>query len=193
MSRMADAHHGRRGVVSAGDIVIVSGPPGSGKSSVAAALAEGSDRAVHLESDWFYRCIRSGFVAPHLPEAHDQNSAVMDVATDAAAGFAEAGYAVLWDGVVGPWFLGRIAQRLARREVVLRYLVLGASRDVAIERVRRRDGSPETSGVATIWDAFADLGELEHHRVSGDGDADTVIGRCRLALEGGALTVPLAR
>lgn len=180
-------------MVSAGDIVIVSGPPGSGKSTVAAALAGSSDRAVHLESDWFYRCIRSGLVAPHLPGAHEQNSAVMDVATDAAAGFAEAGYAVLWDGVVGPWFLGRIAQRLARREVVLRYLVLGASRDVAIERVRRRDGSPETSGVATIWDAFADLGEREHHRVLGDGDADTVIGRCRLALEGGALTVQLAR
>lgn len=58
-------------------MVIVSGPPGSGKTSVSTALASGCERGVHLESDWFFRSIRSGFVAPWLPDAHSQNTAVM--------------------------------------------------------------------------------------------------------------------
>jgi len=93
------------------EVVIVSGPPGSGKTTVAAALASESERGVHLESDWFYWCIRAGFIGSHLPEANSQNEAVMAIAADAAAGFALAGYAVFWDGVVGPWFLDGISDR----------------------------------------------------------------------------------
>ena len=44
-----------------------------------------------MESDWFFRFIRSGFVAPWLPDAHGQNEAVMVIAADAAAAYAEAG------------------------------------------------------------------------------------------------------
>lgn len=168
----------------ANEIVIVSGPPGSGKSTISAALADQCDRAVHLESDWFYRCIRAGFVAPHLPMAHEQNNAVMDVATDAAAG-----YAVVWDGVVEPWFLDRITQRLARRDVVLRYLVLRADRATVLDRVRRRDRTTETAGAETMWEQFASLGELEHHSVSAAGPVDSVLRRCRQALDGDALRV----
>jgi predicted kinase len=151
----AAAVRDRSGVISAGDIVIVSGPPGSGKSTVAAALASGFERAVHLESDWFYRCIRAGFVPPELPSAHGQNTAVMDIATDAASGYSAAGYVVVWDGVVGPWFLDRVVRRLSRRQVALRYLVLGTSRDTALDRVRRRDGTIDASGAAAMCDAFS--------------------------------------
>ena len=38
---------------SRGEVVIVSGPPGSGKTTVSAALASGYERGVHLE--WFFR------------------------------------------------------------------------------------------------------------------------------------------
>src|SRR4029453_16120716 len=40
--------YGRR--MAAGRIVIVTGPPGSGKTTVSALLAAGFDRAVHLEA-----------------------------------------------------------------------------------------------------------------------------------------------
>ena len=70
--------------------MIVSGPPGSVKTTVSSALASVCERGVHLESDWFFRSIRSGFVAPWLPEAHTQNAAVMAVAADAAAAYADA-------------------------------------------------------------------------------------------------------
>lgn len=173
----------------AGEVVIVTGPPGSGKSTVAAALAAESKRGVHLESDWFYRWIRSGFVPPHLPQAHTQNTAVIDVVTDAAASYASAGFAVVWDGIVGPWFLDRIVARLTARGVPVRYLVVRSERETSLARVKERDVTTDVSGAEVMWDQFAELGEFEPHVVSGDGAVADVAARCRSALAGGGLVV----
>ncbi len=172
-----------------GQVVIISGPPGSGKTTVADAIVSGCELGVHLESDVFYRSIRSGFVAPHLPDAHHQNTAVMDVVTDAAAAYAEAGYAVVWDGVVGPWFLDRVARRLAARRLPLRYLVVRPDREVALDRVRKRDGVTETSGAEIMYGQFAALGEFESHVVESNRPIADVIGACRAALTGDSLMV----
>ncbi len=171
--------------------MIVSGPPGSGKTTVSAALALSYERGVHLESDWFFRSIRSGFVAPWLPEAHGQNAAVMVAAADAAAAYADAGYTVVWDGIVGPWFLGLIARRLSAREISVQYLVLRPKRVTASHRVRDRGDTPETSGADTMYDQFSDLGELESHVVSSDAPAEQVIEACKAALVNDSLQVDL--
>lgn len=176
-------------VSATGDVVIVTGPPGSGKTTVAAALAESVERGVHLESDWFFRWIRAGFIPPWLPESHAQNTAVTDIVIDAAAGYADAGYLVFWDGIVGPWFLERVVRRLAARGVQARYLVVRADRDTALERVRHRDGTAEVSGAEVMWDQFADLGEFESHVVSGEGSPADVLARAEAALDGDALVV----
>ncbi len=167
----------------------MSGPPGSGKTTVSAALASGYERGVHLESDWFFRSIRSGFVEPWLPDAHSQNAAVMVGAADAAAAYADAGYTVVWDGIVGPWFLGQIAQRLGDRKIRVQYLVLRPKRVTASHRVRDRGDTPETSGAETMYDQFADLGELESHVISSDAPAEQVIEACKAALIDGSLQV----
>ncbi len=144
-----------------------------------------------MESDWFFRSICSGFIEPWLPDAHSQNETVMAVAADAAAAYADAGYAVVWDGIVGPWFLDRIARRLAARKIRVQYLVLRPGRGTASTRVQQRGDTAETTGAEAMYDQFADLGDFERHVISSDALAEQVIETCRAALADSSLEVRL--
>jgi len=89
-----------------GEVLILTGTPGAGKTTTAAALAawRGSSK-VHLHSDDFWHFIKHGAIQPYLPEAHCQNEVVLNVLANVAAGYAKGGYFVIVDGIVGPWFL----------------------------------------------------------------------------------------
>ncbi len=72
-----------------GEVLILTGPPGSGKTTMAEALAsEPGSPKVHLHTDDFWHFIKNGVIPPYLPEAHEQNIVVVDVLTKAAAGYA---------------------------------------------------------------------------------------------------------
>ena len=82
-----------------GQLVVVDGPPGAGKSAVARIVATAAPRpTVHLHTDSFYAWIRSGFVPPYLPQAQAQNEVVTAVMTGAACAYAQGGYDVIVDG-----------------------------------------------------------------------------------------------
>jgi broad-specificity NMP kinase len=65
--------------------LILTGPPGVGKTTVAASLARREERAVHLEADRFFFFIKSGFVEPWDPASDEQNRLVERAATAVAA------------------------------------------------------------------------------------------------------------
>ena len=50
-----------------GSILLVAGPPGAGKSTVAALVADRFERSVHLHTDDFYAWIARGYVEPWRP------------------------------------------------------------------------------------------------------------------------------
>ncbi|MFC7340157.1 AAA family ATPase [Saccharopolyspora griseoalba] len=147
-------------------VVLLTGPPGAGKSTIAPLLADELDPSVHLHADDFWACIRTGAVLPYLPEAQRQNEVVIDVLVGAAFGYAAGGYHVIVDGVVGPWFLElfRVAARAAGRP--LHYAVLRPQEQEVVRRATGRTAEntlTEPEPVREMHRQFSDLGELEHH------------------------------
>jgi predicted kinase len=149
-----------------GDVLILTGPPAAGKTTVAGLVAGDAARpAVHVVTDSFYRAIRTGFVLPYLPEAQRQNEVVIDAIQAAVTAFARGGYDVVVDGIVGPWFLGPFRAAAERDHLQISYVVLRPTLEVTLSRARER-GADELKDVAAItglYEAFAALDELERH------------------------------
>lgn len=149
-------------------VLVLSGSPGSGKSTVAAAIsALAGSRKVHLHTDDFWAYIKHGHVEPWLPEAAAQNQTVMAVAAAAAERYALGGYFVIVDGVIGPWFI----EAFTRLAVPTHYLVLRTSREDAIRRCQQRGGTTlsDPTIVAELHAQFADLGRFEPHALDVTG------------------------
>ena len=169
-------------------ILILTGPPGVGKTTVAEVLAERSARAVHLESDAFFRFIRSGYVEPWRRESHRQNQTVMRIVAAAAAAYATAGYFTIIDGIVIPdWFLSPLRDALHGAGHKVAYAVLRAPLSQCTARAQQRQREPldDPAVAARLWHDFADLGDLERHvlEVGDDSPADTADSLARLLAE----------
>ena len=134
------------------DLLVVTGPPGAGKSTVAELVAASLGTAALVPGDPFFS-FRRGGPAPWLPEAHEQNLVALRAAAAAAGTFAAAGCPVVYDGVVGPWFLAPFADEVAGRGVAvpgeLHYVVLLPSLERCRERVAGRSGHGFTDPAAT--------------------------------------------
>ena len=57
-------------------LLVVTGPPGAGKSTVAALVADRLPRSVLVEGDAFFAFVRRDAIEPWLPESHAQNEIV---------------------------------------------------------------------------------------------------------------------
>lgn len=170
----------------AGHILILSGSPGSGKTTTAETLARlpGMPK-VHLHSDDFWGYIKHGHIAPWLPEAAGQNRMVMEIAAAVARRYAEAGYFVALDGVIGPWSL----PAYENLGVPTHYMVLRTSVEEAVTRCQARGGDSlaDPAVVADLHAQFANLGALERHVLAVDGlDRESTLRAVIAALNTGA-------
>ncbi len=171
-----------------GSLLIVTGPPGAGKSSVARIIADNAARSVLVEGDAFFGFLASGAIEPWLPASNHQNCVVTKAAASSAAEFSAGGYTTVFDGVVGPWFLPTFLAATGLER--LDYVMLLPSVETCMQRVatRRGHGFTDASATKKMHAEFACSTIAERYvLVDPPGDAAEVAGIVEAARERGQL------
>jgi predicted kinase len=158
--------------VPAGPVLLLTGSPGCGKTTVAPLVADRHEPSVCLDLDWFFAKLRRGVIEPWRREAHTQNRVVLRAAAEAVATFAAGGYSTVAEGILYPFMLDLFAEACAPHGVELNYAVLRAPVEVVQQRVQDRKVEPLHAGaladatvVDDLWAQFEDHGVEERHRV----------------------------
>jgi broad-specificity NMP kinase len=153
-------------------LLLVTGAPGTGKTTVAPLVADRHEHSVCLDLDWFFAKLRRGMIDPWRDEAHAQNRAVLHAAAEAAAAFAAAGYLTVAEGIIYPFMLDLFVTAGTPRGIVTHYAVLRASKEVVQQRVVDRRIEPQHAGaladaavVDDLWGQFESQAVEERHLV----------------------------
>ena len=152
-------------------LLILTGPPGAGKTTVGAIIASESPLSACIHSDWFWTTIVNGHIPPWERAADAQNRAVIRAATAAGVRMANAGFTTVLDGILGPWHFEPLREELAQCSVNVNYAVLRPDRDTCLMRAKRRvlespqhrDALTDEGPIRHMWNQFSDLGPIEKY------------------------------
>jgi adenylate kinase family enzyme len=150
-----------------GELIIVTGPPGAGKSAVCGPLAESFESSVLITGDWFFGLWRRGAIDPWLPEAVPQTAISAEAAAGAAGVFTRLSSCwVVYDGFIPPRGLSQFMA--AAGLAAVHYAVLLPPLAVCVDRVASRPGHGFTSADATrsMYRDFTDVPPPTRHRIT---------------------------
>jgi tRNA uridine 5-carbamoylmethylation protein Kti12 len=146
-------------------IVIIAGPPGAGKSTVAQELVKlSSGPTAYIEGDTFW----SFFAKEMEPNKRPSNfRTVMRASTNAAVPYAIGGYLTFLDFSIPPSYLPTAYKIAHSREVELHYVILRPSEAVCAERAASRAEGAITD-YERLHDFYTSFESADRHIVSDD-------------------------
>ncbi len=168
-------------------IVILSGPVGAGKSTVAKELIASSPAPLaYIEGDTFWSFIAKG-EAKHRRELKFKMT--MTAMTTAAFPYALYGYEVILDFSIPPWFLETAQKVVKARDVPLDYVVLRPSEAVCAARAAgRAEGA--IADYTSYRELYSSFDEAERYTIRDDAsDATVVAARIREGLNAGKFRI----
>ena len=153
-----------------GRIVVITGSPGTGKTTTSAIVAKESnmEKSVHMHTDDFYHYLSKGAIPPHLPESNRQNLIVIEAFLEAAKRYVRGGYDVIVDGIIGSWFLEPWLD-IVREGYEVHYIILRANKEETMKRAIERsklDRETNIELVETMWEQFHNLGIYEKNALA---------------------------
>ncbi|MET3808142.1 adenylate kinase family enzyme [Nakamurella sp. UYEF19] len=153
-----------------GELIVVTGPPGAGKTTVSQILSGLFDLSAHIAGDEFFGFIDQGYLAPWTNIAHRQNEIVIEAA--AAGRLAAGGYTVIYDGVVRPWFLDAFGRATGLGRLL--YLILLPPEHMCLDRVASRvgHGFTDLDAASHMYADFAQADVDSRHVITSVANAD---------------------
>ncbi|MHB8378503.1 MAG: AAA family ATPase [Acidimicrobiales bacterium] len=157
-------------------MLLLSGPPGSGKTTVGRLVAGEFTPSTVVDADFFWASVVNGLIAPWESRADTQNQVMVRAALSTAARFVRAGYVTVLEGHVGPWWMDVIMEELEDVGVPVSYVVLRPTIDDCLFRSVDRLKDPRHAGALTLEDPiramyaqYEGLGVYEKHVLDNSG------------------------
>ena len=157
-------------------LLILTGPPGAGKTTSAPLVAEHFTPSVVIETDALWAHVVRGFIEPWEPESDGQNRALVRASLAAAARLASSGYATVLSGHVGPWFMDLVDTELAPLGAPVLYVVLRPSLEDCLDRCVTRQSEPRHAGalsdqtiIRQLYQSYSNLDGFEQHVLDTSG------------------------
>jgi chloramphenicol 3-O-phosphotransferase len=155
-----------RGAEEKGNVLIITGPAASGKTSAARQIAEESlEPSVHLHADDFFKALKVGRLRGWEKGATPQHQVVFEAIGGAASAYANGGYFVVLDSLIRPRYLEILTDIIRSNKIELHYAVLRPSLSETRLRSQNRDEVVRHRDeiLVELHGAFLNVGELESH------------------------------